>query len=394
MPNSLKVATVGGIDIYINWSWLLAVAFITWSLGSYYQQQFPAWGAGSAYTVGAISAVLLFVTVLIHELAHSFTARARGLPVQTIYLFIYGGVSNLSREPETPGTELVVAIAGPLASVSLAGLFFLLHAGTGSAPAQVGAVLGYLALVNLILAIFNLIPGFPLDGGRVLHAVIWMITGNLYRATQIATRLGSGIGYVFIAGGLLEALLLRQVFDGILLAFVGWFLHNSASASSHRAWMDRVLLGVNVSNVMDAIQNTVSPDTPVEALIYRHLLDENQRAVPVVAPDGALLGLVTLGDTRETPRQDWSLIPVSRIMTPRERLSTVSPDDSLSDALRVLGEHSYHQLPVEDHGRLVGMLHRGHVVQYLHVRQRLATISPDAALEQEATGTPPEHRVG
>ncbi len=378
MQNSYKIATIGGIEVFIHWTWLFAFAFITWSLGDYFYGQYHSWNLLTAYIVGGIAALLLFTTVLIHELAHSFTARANGLPVKTIYLFIFGGVSNLSQEPETPRTELLVAIAGPLASLVLAALFFVLFLVTKSAPSQVTVVLGYLATINVILAVFNLIPGFPLDGGRVLRASIWLVTDNLGRATQIAGTVGNGIGYLFILGGLIEALVLGQFYSGLWLAFIGWFLHNAASATTQQASLDRLLLGIDVRNVMDQIANTAAPDTPIEALVYRHMLNENQRALPVTETDGTLVGLVTLGDTRNVPREEWGLVPVSRIMTPRDKLLTVAPDASLRDALQIMAEEHFNQIPVMRDGRLVGMLNRGHVLQYIHVRQRLQATSADS----------------
>jgi Zn-dependent protease len=168
---TFKVATIGGIDIVIDWTWLLAFVFFTWSLGAYYDTTFLSWGHTTAYLIGAISTLLLFVTVLLHELGHSFTARSLGLPVTRITLLIFGGVSNLTTEPPTPRIEFLLSIAGPLTSLILAGIFYLLHAAAGSGLSELGAVLGYLASVNLILAIFNLIPAFPLDGGRVLRSI-------------------------------------------------------------------------------------------------------------------------------------------------------------------------------------------------------------------------------
>lgn len=388
MQNSFRIARIGGIDILINWTWLFAVAFITYSLGMYYHTQFPEWGSRTPYIVGAVSAVLLFVTVLIHELAHSFVARANGLPVRQIYLFIFGGVSNLPQEPESARTELLVAIAGPLASLVLAGLFYVLHT-LASGPSEVGAVLGYLASINLILALFNLIPGFPLDGGRVLRSIIWMISGNQRSATKIASTVGNGIGYLFILGGLFDAFILHQFASGIWLAFIGWFLHNAASQSYQHAVMDRVLSGVEVRNVMDPIGQTAGPDMPIEALVYRHMLSANQRAVPVVSFDGSLLGLVTLADTRKAEQNEWNLVPVSRVMAPADELCTVTPDDTLQDALRILAENDYHQLPVMRDGRLVGMLDRGHVLEYLHVRQRLAATQPKSDADTDSTGAEP-----
>jgi Zn-dependent protease len=370
--NSVRVARIGGIDIYLHVSWLLAFVFITWSLGDFYATTFPTWGSGTAYLVGAISAILLFVTVLIHELAHSFTARANGLPVHTITLFIFGGVSNLTQEPQTAQIELLVAIAGPLASLVLAGIFYLLHAALGSAPSQVTAILGYLASVNLILALFNLIPGFPLDGGRVLRALIWLLTGNLRRATHIASNVGQIIGYLFIFGGLLEAFVLGQIISGIWLAFIGWFLQNAATASYQQTVMDRALLGVDVADVMDPPPPGSPPTVSVEQLAYHGMLAQNQRTIPIVDPDGKLRGIVTFGDLGKVPRERWASTSVIEILTPTRDLVTVAPDDDLRSALRLLAEHGYNQLPVLDNGRLVGMLNRNHVLQYLHLRQQLS----------------------
>lgn len=373
MRNSYRVARIGGINIFVHWSWFLAVAFITFSLGDYYHHLFPHWSSGTTYVVGAISALLLFATVLIHELAHSFTARANNLPVREITLFIFGGVSNLTQEPQTPKIELMVAIAGPLASAILAGLFYVLYLVLQNAPSEIDAALGYLAWVNVILAVFNLIPGFPLDGGRVLRAIIWLVTGNLRRSTHIASNVGQAIGYLFILGGVLEALVLRDVSGGIWLAFIGWFLHNSASASYQQAVMDRVLTGVDVRTVMDRLTNTTPPDVPIDAIVYQHLLGQSRTSVAVVDADGTLLGLITIADLNKISRQEWYAVPVGRVMTPLAELCTVTPDQDLRSALRTLAENDYHQLPVVEDGKLVGMLNRSHVVQYVHERRQLAS---------------------
>ena len=372
MRNSFKVATIGGIDILINASWLLAFAIITWSLGYYYHTTFSSWDVGTAYIVGAVSALLLFVTVLIHELSHSFTARANGLPVREITLFLFGGVSNLNQEPQAPRVELLVALAGPLASLALAGIFYVLHVVAGGAPSEITAVLGYLAWINLVLVGFNLIPGFPLDGGRVLRAVIWQLTGSLRRATQIATSAGRAIGYLFLFGGLLEAFVLGQVVAGIWLAFIGWFLQGSASATYQQTVMDSILMGVDVRDVMDQRVISAPPTASIETLVHDYMLGENRRAIPVHGPDGRLFGLVTLSDVAKVPREQWYSTPVHAIMTRGPEVSTVSPTDDLRTALRTLAEHDYDQLPVVEDGRVVGMLNRGQVLQYLHLRQQLA----------------------
>jgi Zn-dependent protease/predicted transcriptional regulator len=366
--NTFKLATIGGIQIFIHWTWLLAFAFFTWSLGAYYHNTFHGWGTGASYLVGAISTILLFVTVLLHELGHSFTARSLDLPVDSITLFIFGGVSNLTREPQTPRVEFLVTFAGPLTSLILAGIFYLLHAFVGSSSSEIRAVLGYLASVNLLLTIFNLLPALPLDGGRVLRSMVWRITGSMRRATRIATGVGRLFAYLFIAGGLFS-IVFGQFGNGLWLAFIGWFLHNSATTSAQQAVMDQVLRGVDVADVMDEIATGMAPTVPVESLVFDHLLGGNRRAMAVQNPDGTLVGLVTLTDLRDVRREDWATTPVSRIMTPAARLRTVTPTEDLRQAIELLAENRYHQLPVLQDGRLVGMLNRDHVMQYLQVRQ-------------------------
>ena len=394
MNRSFKVATIGGIQIFIDWTWLLAFAFFTWSLGAYYDNTFHSWGHGTAYLVGAISTILLFVTVLLHELGHSFTARSLGLPVNTITLYIFGGLSSLTQEPQTPRIEFLVTIAGPLVSLALAGIFYLLHTAAGSGSSEVVAVLGYLASVNLILGLFNLIPAYPLDGGRVLHSIIWVITGSMGGATRIAATVGKFFGYLFIAAGLIEAFVFGQ-FGGLWLAFIGWFLNNAAGSSYQQAVMDQALRGVDVGDVMDHAPEGVLPTIPVQSLVFNHFLDANHRAVSVQDPDGALVGLVTLTDLRHLAQNDWPTTPVSQIMTPTPRLRTVMPTDDLRQAIQLMADNRYHQLPVVDQGRLVGILDRDHIVQYLHRRELISPRRDGAsASNQQTTTTPPQQRVG
>lgn len=368
MRNTFTIASIRGIAISVHWSWLLAIVIITWSLGGYYSAQFPQWGPTAAVAIALLSAVLLFVTVLLHELAHSFTARANGLPVNSITLFIFGGISNLTQEPQLARVEFLVAIAGPLASLALAGLFYVLHAVTGGLPSEVSALLGYLASVNLILALFNLIPGFPLDGGRVFRSITWMVTGNRRRSTQIASNVGQAIGFLFILGGLYQALFLKDIVSGIWLAFIGWFLNNAAGAGYQQAVMDNVLRGVAVRDVMDRAPVPVAPTLDVETLVYEHMLGRNQRALPIANPDGRLRGIVTMSDVQKLSRERWTSTPVTEIMTRAADLHSVAPDQDLGLALQSLARNNYHQVPVLEDGRLVGILDRSHVVQYVHLR--------------------------
>jgi Zn-dependent protease len=369
MNKAYKIGTVGGIQILIDPTWLLAFAFFTWSLGAYYDSSFRSWGHTAAYVIGAISTLLLFATVLIHELSHSFTARSLGQPVNSITLFLFGGVSNLTQEPATPRIEFLVTIAGPLTSLILAGIFYLLHSVVGGGASEINAVLGYLASVNLILAIFNLVPAFPLDGGRVFRSIVWRITGSMRRATRLATTVSKVFAYLFIGAGLLEALVFGQFLSGLWLAFIGWFLSNSATSSSQQAVLDQVLRGVDVADVMDIAPAGIAPTVPVQSLVFDHLLGGTHHSVSVQDPDGALLGLVTLSDLRHLPQGDWTTTPVSRIMTPAAELRTVTPDEDLRQAIVLLSDNRYHQLPVVQHGRLAGMLDSDHVMRYLQLRE-------------------------
>lgn len=374
--SNLKIATIAGIDIFIHWSWLIIVGLLTLSLGDYYYVHFADWSHATAYIVAAVSAVLLFATVLLHELAHSLVARRRGLPVTSITLYIFGGVAGLAREPDDPQTELLVALAGPVTSLLLAGICLAIFAVSSSTPTQVQAVLHYLAFINVILVAFNMIPAFPMDGGRVFRAITWWITGNRRRATRIASIIGRGIGYLFILAGLAVALFGGDVFGGIYLAFIGWFLTSAANASTGQVMVEQVLRGVDVRDVMDGPPPLVSPFMSVGNLIDFHVLGQSQRAVPVAGPDDTLGGLITLADVRDIPREEWTVVPLGRIMRPVAQLATVTPADDLADALRIMAERGYHQLPVMNDGHMVGMLNREHVLQYLHIRSRLQDATP------------------
>jgi CBS domain-containing protein len=234
---------------------------------------------------------------------------------------------------------------------------------------ELSAVLGYLASVNLILAIFNLIPAFPLDGGRVFRSIAWAITGSMARATRIATTVSKVIASLFIAAGLVEALLGGNFVGGLWLAFIGWFLYNSSTASSQQAVVDQMLRGVDVADVMDPAPAAIAPTTPVQSLVFDHLLDGSHRAAAVQGPDGSLLGLVTLSDLRHLRQEDWGTTPVSEIMTPASKLSTVKPSDDLREAINLLAANRYHQLPVLEQAHMVGILDRDHVLQFLQLRR-------------------------
>jgi Zn-dependent protease len=374
---SYRLFRIAGIDVGVHPSWLVVFGLVTWSLASgYYPVVLRGADPTLHWTLGAISAVLLFAAVLVHELAHSFVARAQGLDARSITLFIFGGVSNLGGESPRPGVEFLVAIVGPLSSFAIAGLAWL---GAAAAPSgsAVEAVLAYLALVNGVLGLFNLIPGFPLDGGRVLRSIIWRATGSLRRATELAAAAGTIVAYGFLVWGFVLVLggdLLR----GIWTAAIGWFLQSASTASVQQVRLEEALRGTRVGEIVRRDPTSVRPDLSVADLIEDYFLPQNRRAMPV-ADNGRLVGIVTLGDIREVPPDRRAATPVGSVMGGRDGLVTVSPGSSLAAALEALGRGDYEQVPVVDNGSLVGMLTRADVLRQFMLREALGLASDDAS---------------
>jgi Zn-dependent protease/CBS domain-containing protein len=376
MANSYRLFTIGGIEVSVHISWLVIFALVTWSLASSY---FPAFLPRSdpleRWLLGAIAAILLFASVLIHELAHSFVAQARGLEARSITLFIFGGVSSLSGDPKHPSTEFLVAVVGPLTSFVLAGIAYLV-AVTAPQASSVEAIASYLALINGLLGLFNLIPGFPLDGGRVLRAIIWQATGNARRATELATAVGRLVAWGFMLWGFWRVLN-DDVFGGIWIAAIGWFLLNAASASLEQAVAEQRLRRLRVGDIIRPDPTAVPPNIAVAELVERYMLPGARRSLPVVDGD-RVVGIVTLSDVRNIAPEDRPTTLVGSIMGGRKGLATVAPNMPLRDAIEALGSGDYEQVPVVDDGRLVGLLTRADVVRQIQLREALE-LEPAAA---------------
>jgi Zn-dependent protease/CBS domain-containing protein len=341
---------------------------VTWSLAvSFYPSAVPGRPDAEYWVLGVIAALLLFASVLLHELAHSFVAKARGLDAKSITLFIFGGVSNLAGEARQPSTEFLVAIVGPITSFVIAGVAYL-AAQASSAPV-VEATASYLALINVALGAFNLIPGFPLDGGRVLRSIIWTATGDLRRATELAANLGKLVAYGFLAWGFLR-LLDGDILGGIWIAVIGWFLHGAASSTLAQVIIDTRLRRVRVEDVVREDTTVVSPDLSVTQLIDDVLLAGNRRAVPV-ALDGRLVGMVTISDLVGLSSEQRQTARVGEVMGGRSGVITVRPTDTVAHAIDLLGKHDFEQLPVTLGERLVGILTRADVMRQLQLREAL-----------------------
>jgi Zn-dependent protease len=297
MQGSFTVGTIGGIAIRVHYTWIFAVLLIAWSLAlGDFASSSQGRGAGTDWLLALIAALLLFGSVLVHELGHSLVARARGLRVEDITLFIFGGISSIAQEAASAWDEFVVAVVGPLISLALAGVFWAV--GQVVPPeSAVSLVARYLAMANLLLGLFNIVPGFPLDGGRVLRGILWGATGDMVGATRLASYVGQAIAFVLIGWGVVSALS-GDLLGGFWIAFIGWFLNSGAEGSRRQVDVRRALDGVPVTSVMDPSPATAGPGLSVRDFVQEYALRRGQRALPVVEA-GQLVGIVSITDARD-----------------------------------------------------------------------------------------------
>lgn len=387
MRSGFSIGRLFGINIRIDWSWLFIFVLVTWNLSTVFGQFHSGWDAGLRWGIALAAALLFFGSVLAHEIAHSLTARLQGVPVRSITLFLFGGVSNIQREPDSPRAEFLITIVGPITSVAL-GVIFLVAAGlisgTVSAPVSdatgiisqlspLSTLLFWLGAINIILGIFNMIPGFPLDGGRILRSILWSITENLRRATKWASYVGQAIAWLMIVGGIAMAFGVRIPFfgtgliNGLWLAFIGWFLNSASSQSYQQIVIRDILEGVPVDRMMRTNAPTVGPDASVHALVHDHVMRSDDHAFPVLEED-SLVGMVTLDDIRSVSRDKWEQTSVREIMTPKEDLATVASGEDASDALMQLMRRDVRQLPVVEGSRLIGLLRRSDIIRWLQIQ--------------------------
>lgn len=365
------IGRIAGIRIRVDWTWSIIFVLVTVSLAvGYFPVVFPGLSAGVYWGLGVVSSLLLFASVLAHELAHSLVAIREGLPVESITLFVFGGVSQIEEEPRTAADEFRMAIVGPATSLVLGGIFLGVYLALLPASGPAAAVAQYLGIINLALGAFNLLPGFPLDGGRVLRAILWGATGNLRRSTRIASLVGQGFAFLLIFTGI--ALLFSGNFlAGIWLAFIGWFLNNAAIASYRELLVRQTLEGVQVRRLMTTDVDRIPENLTIEQVIDQHILSGRQHAYPVT-DDSRLVGLICLHDIRQVPKEERATRTVAEAMTPYDRLRVVSPNDNLAKAVAELGRGGYEQLPVIDAPHhLAGLLRRRDIINYLHSQSDL-----------------------
>jgi Zn-dependent protease/CBS domain-containing protein len=367
--STIPLGRILGIPIGLDYSWFLIFALITWTLAtSYYPTEFGSWPVAQYWIVGAATAILMFVSVLLHELGHSVVALRYKIPVRSITLFIFGGVAQIGSEPPSAIAELWIALAGPATSFALAILFGLLQPVVG-ALAPLLAIAKYLALINGSLALFNLIPGFPLDGGRVFRAIVWGITHSLRRATLIAANVGRFIAYLFILLGVWQ-MFTGNFGNGLWIAFIGWFLESAAASQLQQQTIHDLLAGHRVSDAMHSDYTAVSPGATLEQLVNEHILGSGRRSL-VVEQNDRVAGLLTLHDVKKILRSDWSTTTAAQAMIPAEQMKRIRPEAELVDALEEMDRDGVNQLPVMVGDQIQGVLGRDDVISMLRTLSEL-----------------------
>lgn len=392
MQSGFRIGKIFGISINIDWSWLFIFFLITWNLAVAFGQMHPDWGLGLRWGIAIVAALLFFVSVLAHELAHSLVAQAQGVPVRNITLFLFGGVSNIQRHPPSPRAEFLITIVGPITSIILGILFIILASGTSGnilslamldpteAAAQLDPIttlLLWLGPINILLGVFNMIPGFPLDGGRVLRSILWAVTDNLRRATRWASWVGQAVAWLMIVAGIAMIFGVQIPFfgtgliGGLWLAFIGWFLNNASVQSYQQVVVQDILEDVPVRHLMRPDPPAITSNQSVSQLVHDYVMGTDDHAFPVL-DDGHLAGLVTLEDVRNLSRGDWDNKTVGEIMTPADELIVVAPEEDAAEAMNKLMQRDVRQLPVVYRDQLVGLLRRRDIVRWLQLEAEVA----------------------
>jgi Zn-dependent protease len=387
--SGFRIGKIFGINIRIDWSWLLIFALVSWSLAASLGQIHTDWNAWLQWGLAISAALLFFASVLAHELAHSLVARANNVPVRNITLFLFGGVSNIQREPNSPLNELLVTIVGPLTSFILGAIFLVLGVGSFalnhvtltdpltalSQIGPIGTMSIWLGSVNILVAIFNLIPGFPLDGGRILRSILWAITDDLSKATRWASWMGQAVAWALILAGISMMfgvtipILGTGFINGIWIIFIGWFLQNAAVQSYRKIIVQDILEDVPVKRMMYTDVPVVSADLSVARLVDDYIMKSDNRTF-IVFDGEKMLGLVTIEDVRKTAQEARNLTLVRDVMTPSQKMIVVAPDEEAAEAFYRLEAEDIRQLPVVNGNKIVGLLRRKDIIRWLQLQSK------------------------
>ena len=371
MRSGIRLGSILGIPIAIDYSWFLIFALITYTFFLGYKDGFPELGSAGSWGLAVATSFLFFVSLLLHELAHSVLARASGIPVEGITLFLFGGVSRITREAERPGTELAVAIVGPATSAILGllfgGLYLLLRSGT---PYLAGAC-QYLMFINFALAVFNLMPGFPLDGGRVLRAVVWRVTGSYSRASNVATRAGQVLAGMLVLVGIVVILIPgTDVVQGLWPIFLGWYLFSAASASRRQLRLQELLQGYKARDAVGRSCPTVPQSLTLDILVEGYMVPSGCR-VFLAASFGEPRGIITTRQVRMVPRHRWREVRVESVMLPLDSIPSVAADENAYHVLELMASVDVAELPVVENGSFIGLVSREDLLRMATTRSEL-----------------------
>lgn len=405
MTGDIYLGRLAGIPFRLHWSWFLAVFLISWTLAAgFFPQTLPEYReqAGAYWALGLLAALGLFVSVLLHELGHAFVARRFGIPVRGIRLFVFGGVAELGSEPKKPGQEILVALGGPAVTLLLIALFHLglsliiaaspvawdltegiltLQGGSLLAAGSAG-LLYYLGMINTVVLLFNLVPAFPLDGGRVLRGIVWAITGNYLTSTRIAGGIGILFAWLLFLGGFAMTFA-GNLLGGVWFFFLGMFLQNAAQSSIAYAHLQQLLRGVRVADMMRRQPVTVEANRSLREAADEFFLRYPYKAYPVV-DNGKLLGVLTLRALQELPREQWDQLRAGEVAARSDVLPAVHPQEPVLQALRKLAESGQSRLPVVENGALVGILSSRDVMDLMEIRSGLALPRDEAVLSERS----------
>lgn len=374
MRAQIKLGRIFGVEIGLHYSWFIIALLITFSLAGHFQTNNPGWSDGLRWGVAIVTAVLFFVSIVLHELSHAMVAKLRGLPVKSITLFALGGVAQIEKEAADAKTEFWMGIIGPITSFVIGVVCLAITVALGWTPPEfpqrpLPAMLMWLGYINVGLAIFNMVPGFPLDGGRVLRGIVWWITGNAKRATTIAARVGQVIAFLMIIYGVMQ-FFQGAGFNGLWLAFIGWFLLSASRESYAQMVISEGLRGLRVADVMSRDFPVVDAHSNLQTFAEENLTRTGRRFW-IVTLNEQPEGIITPAEISGVPRNRWPYTTVADVMRPLDATRTVNPETPVTEALEVMARQDLNQLPVVNEKGLAGLISRAHILQLIQTRAEL-----------------------
>ena len=367
--SSIKLFKVFGIEIRLDYSWFIIFALFAYFFGFiYFPSVLPGLNKGLLALITVITVIFVFISVLIHEMSHSLVARRKGTSVEKITLFLFGGMAQIEKEPETPYSELIMAIAGPAASFVVAAIFGVIWFFTKNI-ALVREPVGYLAIVNIVLGVFNILPGYPLDGGRVLRAIIWKTTGNLERATFIASTVGRVIGFVIIAAGIFF-IFMGNFLNGIWLAFMGWFIQSSAQTGYRQLIFETSIKGIKVRDIMNENIVNVTKDITIQDLVDDYFMKYRFGRFPVIEDEKTqrFIGVISLHDIKGVSKEEWPKVKIGDIVKSVSESEKVDMSMEISDAIKRMGKNDLGHLVVMSGDKLRGIITKSEVMRFIRIR--------------------------